>query len=95
MNLDRQTLILLGGVLALLILASVIGAWLKMRVQSESGRRVVDNLNARTRAWWVMAIVFGGALALRRMALVIMFALTSFLALREFIALTPTRSADH
>jgi phosphatidate cytidylyltransferase len=95
MNLDRQTLILLGGVLALLVVASAIGAMLKMQVQSEGGRRVVDNLNARTRAWWVMAVVFGGALALGRIALVIMFALTSFLALREFITLTPTRRADH
>jgi phosphatidate cytidylyltransferase len=95
MNLDRQTLWLLGGVLALLIVASVIGAVLSLRVKGESGRRVVDNLNARTRAWWVMAIIFGGALALGRTALVIMFALTSFLALREFITLTPTRRADH
>ena len=95
MNLDRQTLWLLGGVLALLTVSSVIGAVLSMRVKSESGRRVVDNLNARTRAWWVMAIIFGGALALGRTALVIMFALMSFLALREFITLTPTRRADH
>ena len=95
MNLDRQTLWLLGGVLALLTLSSVIGAVLSMRVKSESGRRVVDNLNARTRAWWMMAIIFGSALALGRTALVIMFALLSFLALREFITLTPTRRADH
>ncbi len=95
MNLDRKTLFLLGGVLALLIVASVIGAVLSRRVKTEGGRRVVDNLNARTRAWWVMAVVFGGALALGRTALVIMFALMSFLALREFITLTPTRRADH
>ena len=95
MNLDPQTLWLFGGMLALLTVASVIGAVLKVRVQGESGRRVVDNLNARTRAWWVMCAVFGGALALGRTAPVIMFAFTSFLALREFITLTPTRRADH
>ena len=95
MNLDPQTLWLFGGMLALLTVASIIGAVLKMRVQGESARRVVDNLNARTRAWWVMCAVFGGALALGRTAPVIMFAFTSFLALREFITLTPTRRADH
>ena len=95
MILDRQTLCLLGGVLALLVVASIIGAWLKVRVQSERARRVVDNLNARTRAWWVMALFFGSALAMGRTALVVMFALMSFLALREFITLTPTRRADH
>jgi phosphatidate cytidylyltransferase len=95
MNLDPKTTWLLGGVLALLTVSSVIGAILKMRVKSESGRRVVDNLNARTRAWWVMAVIFGSALALGHTALVILFAITSFLALREFITLTPTRRADH
>lgn len=95
MNLDPQTVYLFGGMLGLLAVASVIGAVLKARVQSESGRRVVDNLNARTRAWWVMCAVFGGALALGHLAPVIMFAFTSFLALREFITLTPTRRADH
>ena len=95
MNLDRQTLILLGGVVALLIVASITGAVLSARVKSESGRRVVDNLNARTRAWWVMAVFFGSALALGHTAVVILFALTSFIALREFITLAPTRRADH
>jgi len=95
MNLDWQTLWLFGGMLGLLTVASIIGAVLKVRVHTEDGQRVVDNLNARTRAWWVMCAVFGGALALGRKAPVIMFAFTSFLALREFITLTPTRRADH
>ncbi len=95
MNLDRQMLCLFGGVLALLIFASAIGAVLAAKVRTESGRRVVDNLNARTRAWWVMCAFFFGALALGTTAVVIVFALMSFLALREFITLTPTRRADH
>jgi phosphatidate cytidylyltransferase len=95
MNLDAQTLWLIGGVLGLLTISSIIGAVLSMRVKSESGRRVVDNLNARTRAWWLMCAVLGGAFALGRTALVVMFAIMSFLALREFITLTPTRRADH
>jgi phosphatidate cytidylyltransferase len=95
MNLDRQTLWLIGGVLGLLTISSIIGAVLAMRVTSEAGRRVVDNLNARTRAWWLMCAVLGGAFALGPAALVLMFALMSFLALREFITLTPTRRADH
>jgi phosphatidate cytidylyltransferase len=95
MNLEPKTLWLFGGMIGLLAVASVIGAMLKMRVQTDSARRVVDNLNARTRAWWAMCAIFGGALAIGKSAPVIMFALTSFLALREFITLTPTRRADH
>jgi phosphatidate cytidylyltransferase len=52
-------------------------------------------LNARTRAWWVMVLVFGGALALGRKGVIALFALMSFQALREFLTLTPTRRGDH
>jgi phosphatidate cytidylyltransferase len=92
---DTQTLYLFGGMLAILTLASVIGVILKGQLTSESGKKLVDNLNARTRAWWVMCAVFGVALAIGRLAPVIMFAFTSFLALREFVTLTPTRRGDH
>ena len=95
MNLDRQTLWLFGGMIAILTVASVIGAILRRRVTSDGGRKVVDNLVARTRAWWVMFAVFGTSLAIGRLAPVVMFGLTSFLALREFITLTPTRPGDH
>lgn len=95
MNLDRETLWLFGGMIAILTVASIIGAILRRRVTSDSGKKVVDNLIARTRAWWMMCAVFGAALAIGRFAPVVMFALTSFLALREFITLTPTRPGDH
>jgi phosphatidate cytidylyltransferase len=95
MNLDRETQYLLGGTLGILTVASVIGWVLKARITSEGGRKVVDNLVSRTNAWWVMAAVFGGALAIGKLAPVFLFAFTSFLALREFITLTPTRRGDH
>jgi phosphatidate cytidylyltransferase len=92
---DRQALYLFGGLFVLLTIASVIGLALRARVTTDSGRKVVENLNARTRAWWMMCALFGGALALGQVALVLMFALVSFLALREFVTLTPTRRGDH
>ncbi len=92
---DRELLWLGAGVLALLVLASLIGAWLAARVRSEASRATVANLNARTRAWWVMAAVFGAALAAGRPGVVLLFAVVSFLAFREFITLTPTRRGDH
>jgi phosphatidate cytidylyltransferase len=78
-----------------LIVASIIGAVLSARVTSESGRATVANLNARTRAWWIMAAIFGLAIALGRTGIVVLFGLMSFLALREFITLTPTKRGDH
>jgi phosphatidate cytidylyltransferase len=95
MNLDRETLWLFGGMIAILTVASIIGAMLRRRVTSEGSKKVVDNMIARTRAWWLMCAIFGTALAIGRLAPVVMFGLTSFLALREFVTLTPTRPGDH
>lgn len=95
LKLDNETYWLVGGVLALLLIATVIGQWLRLRVKSESGQKTIANLNARTKAWWFMVAIFTLALATGGLGSVILFGLISFLALREFITLTPTRLGDH
>jgi phosphatidate cytidylyltransferase len=92
---DQQIIALLSGIVGLLVLGSAVGLVLDRRVQTDSGRLVVANLNARVRAWWVMTAVFVAALATGGIGSVILFGLTSFIALREFITLTPTHRADH
>ena len=92
---DPALLYLLGGTLGLLIFASVMGWVLTGRATSDAARLTVANLNARTKAWWGMVAVFAGALAVGPMGATLMFALTSFMALREFITLTPTKPGDH
>ena len=94
-KLDTETIWLVGGVLALLIIASVLGQILRMRIQSEQNANTILNLNARIKAWWMMVAVFGLAMLTGGIGSVILFGLTSFLALREFITLTPTRPGDH
>ena len=96
---DPQLLWLACGIAALLVLASLVGAALAFRARTlppdDKRRATIANLNARTRAWWVMVIVFAGALALGRIAVVVLFGILSLLALREFITLAPTRRGDH
>ena len=53
---------LFGGMLGLLVLASVVGAVLSRVARSEKGKATVANVNARIRAWWVMCVVFAIAL---------------------------------
>jgi phosphatidate cytidylyltransferase len=84
-----------GGVLGVLIVASLIGYWLARRTTSEKGRATVENLNARVNAWWVMIAVLAVAFALGKNATLVLFAFASFFALREFITLTPTRQSDY
>jgi len=86
---------LIGGVLAVLLLASAIGAVLARRATTALSRDVVANLNTRIRAWWVMIGIFVLAFLIGKNTTVVLFAFTSFFALREFITLTPTRRGDH
>lgn len=95
LKLDKQTVWLVGGVLALLVVSSLLGWWLSFRATNDQARATVQNLNARIRAWWIMVAIFGLAMATGGLGSVIMFGLTSFMALREFITLTPTRLGDH
>lgn len=95
MTLLQKSMILFGIVIAILLVASATGAWLARRVTSESGAATVENLNARIKAWWVMIAIFAACYALGFTATVLLFALTSFYTLREFISLTPTQRADH
>ena len=95
LKLDNETYWLVGGVLALLVIATLIGQLLRLRVRSEAGAKTVQNLNARTKAWWMMVAIFALALLTGGIGSVVLFGLTSFLALREFITLTPTKIGDH
>jgi phosphatidate cytidylyltransferase len=83
------------GVLALLFVASFIGAILERTAKSDAAKATVANLNARIKAWWVMAAVFSVAMLTGGIGSVVMFFLLSFLAMREFMTLTPTARSDH
>ncbi len=92
---DRLTLYLLGGIGALLALASVVTAVLKSRQPAGQPSNVVANLDARVRAWWAMVAIVAVALAIGEIGAIVLFGLLSFFALREFVTLAPTRAADH
>lgn len=92
---DRQTMGLVGGVVALLLVATVIGQILRRTAKSEQAAKVVVNLNARIKAWWIIAATFGAALFLGLIGTIILFGIISFIALREFITLTPSKRGDH
>ena len=86
---------LVTGVLAILVLASIAGWVLRRRFATGPARATIDNVNARTRAWWLMVSIFFGAVATGLTGSVLLFSLVSFLALREFVTLAPTRLGDH
>jgi phosphatidate cytidylyltransferase len=95
MTATHKFYLLMSGVISLLAVASLIGAVLARRAGSDSARAVVKNLNSRIRAWWVMVGVFAITFMAGRNATLVLFAVMSFFALREFITLTPTKRGDH
>lgn len=86
---------LLLGVLAVLIIASLATLILSHTLTSERHAGLITNLRARTWAWWGMVAVIAGVLMLGETPTVILFAVLSFLALREFITISPTTQRDH
>jgi phosphatidate cytidylyltransferase len=85
---------LFGSLAGLLGIASLTGALLARRPNDEKQAASVANLNARINAWWVMVAILGVAFLTGPTMTLVLFALASFFALREFITLTPSRMGD-
>ena len=92
---ERSTAVLAAATVGVLTAGTVAGVIARRRATSAKARDTADNLAARVKAWWVMAALFAAALACGRVGLVVLFALVSFLALREVLTLTRTRRGDH
>ena len=89
-HLTDSVLWMLGAILAALVAASV-----SFRVlRSASPDKDYTELGQRIRSWWLMAGVFALAITLSRTSAIVLFAIVSFLALKEYLSLIPTRRAD-
>ncbi|WP_181699488.1 phosphatidate cytidylyltransferase [Chthonobacter albigriseus] len=94
MTMHQQTLLLFLGIGILLSVASLIG-WALARRAGDKPSPVVENLNARIKAWWVMVALIGLSFLAGKTGVILLFAFASFAALREFLTITDTRRADH
>ena len=92
---ESRFLWLAGGIVIFLAGFSFIDFVLSRWVTSVEARDTVRNLNARIRSWWGMVVLFSAALIFGDTVTLVLFALLSFLALREFVTLIPTRPGDH
>jgi phosphatidate cytidylyltransferase len=93
-NIPTEFFWLFGSLVVLLGLASLIGAVLRRRPADEKKTASRANLVARVNAWWVMVGILAVAFLTGPTMTLILFALASFFALREFITLTPSRPGD-
>lgn len=77
-------------VVALLIVAS--GS--RLVLQKINPRRDYTELNLRIKSWWIIISILFLALLLGHTYFFILFAFISFLALKEFLSIVPTRLTD-
>lgn len=90
-SLQPNVMATLGGIFGLLVVATVIGYALKLKNRGKD----YGELLSRIHSWWVMAAIFTLAILLSRYVSLFFFAFISFLALKEYLSLIPTRRADH
>lgn len=89
------TYMLLGVLLVALAIASIVGQYLRRRPSESMNPALVRRFRQRVNAWWLMSAIMAFSLAVHPVGIVVLFFLTSFWALREFITMAPTRRGDH
>jgi len=89
-----ETVLILAAIVAVLALATLIGFVLQVSCRGVSASSTVENLQRRIKSWWMITLVLGCAVLIGHWAVVLLFALISFLALREFLALTAIEAVD-
>jgi phosphatidate cytidylyltransferase len=89
-ELEFSVRLTIGALFAALILASVIVRVLRLLKPQADWTEII----VRIRTWWIMVGVFVFAIISNRTISIMFFAFVSFLALKEYLSLIPTRRAD-
>lgn len=77
------------GIFVVLVLASIITYILTKTKQEKDFTELV----LRIKSWWMMAVLFSIAILINRNISILFFAFLSFLALKEYFTLIPTKRA--
>jgi phosphatidate cytidylyltransferase len=80
----------IGAIFCTLILAST----LLLILRALKPNANLNEVRQRINSWWIMAVVFTLAMVVNRTLSIVFFSFVSFLALKEFFSLIPTRRAD-
>jgi phosphatidate cytidylyltransferase len=90
MNISPNVQFALAAVFALLAVATVAAVGM---AQAQPARDFSE-LKLRFKTWWLIVLVFCLAIASNRTVALLVLGFVSFLALKEFLSLAPTRRAD-
>jgi phosphatidate cytidylyltransferase len=90
LDIPPHSLVVMSAVFVLLVIASVVSG---MLVSRDVGKDYIE-LRLRIRSWWWIVLLIFGSLLVSQTAAIVLFAFISFLALKEFFSIVPTRMAD-
>ena len=92
----NETFLAIFCALAILsLVATGAGQWVASRTLDTARLARLAVVNSRVRSSWSVLALFTVAFVIGPNALLVVFALASFFALREFVSLTPIKSSDH
>ncbi len=80
----------IGGIFGLLLVATLVVSALRRARPEKDWKELTQRVNT----WWIMTTIFFVAIVASRTVSICFFALVSFLALKEYLSLIPTRRAD-
>lgn len=83
-------LLAFGILYLLLILATIITISIKSKIE----KKQYIELKERVRSWWFIITFFILALIISKTTMIVFFAFVSFLALKEYFSIIPTRQID-
>jgi phosphatidate cytidylyltransferase len=89
-RLGEPVVFTIAGIFGLLVVSTILVKSLKVIKPGMN----LDEVSQRISSWWLMAGVFTFAMVVDRAVSIFFFAFISFLALKEFFSLIPTRRAD-
>ncbi len=90
---DLLVLLFAAGVI--LVVATCVGQMLRRSLAPDRSNQIIEEVNSRIASWWAMVFLIGLALSAGRAGVVVLFAICSFAALREFLSLTRSARGDH
>lgn len=89
-EIPKNSLYLMAAVLCLLIVATAVRRFLQFLHPNQD----YTELHLRIKTWWWMVGILFIVLALSKTAAIVFFGFLSFLALKEFFSIVPTRHTD-
>lgn len=89
-DLDPVVIQAIGVIYSILIVATLTG-WLLPKIKTTGN---FTELQQRITTWWMIITLFSLAIVSGKLVAILFFAFVSFLALKEYLSLIPTRRAD-